>query len=105
MKPTIGTVIWGTLRTQDLLDAFLLELTTLDKDNWTARRIDDKLSEMNEEYFEEYLNSEDAQFDLEDLMTELNRMCEDIPHMYFGTIEGDGSDFGFWMDDEVDDEI
>ena len=100
----LGSISHGTLRTQDLLPAFLETLTArggeIPKDlecgthieylNWpsldtTACDDDDK-----------FWDSEDAMWDMEALTDALQTLCP--PFVYFGTLEGDGSDFGFWPD-------
>ena len=98
----LGSISHGTLRTQDLLPVFLETLTALGGDvpsdlecgahieylNWpgpgtTACDEDDK-----------FWSSEEAMWDMEALTDGLNNLCP--PFVYFGTLEGDGSDFGFW---------
>ena len=95
----IGTISHGTLRTQDLIPAFYAELKRLDParaadwarktlltpDNWE----DSKSAIWDTSYTAEDL---DALYDL------LNECAPD--GVYFGAIEGDGSDFGFWRIDE-----
>jgi len=107
----LGTISHGTLRTQDLLPAFLETLTArggeIPKDlecgthieylNWpsldtTACDDDDK-----------FWDSEDAMWDMEALTDALQTLCP--PFVYFGTLEGDGSDFGFWPDRDSIEEI
>jgi len=100
----LGSISHGTLRTQDLLPVFLETLTALGGDvpsdlecgahieylNWpgpgtTACDEDDK-----------FWSSEEAMWDMEALTDGLNNLCP--PFVYFGALEGDGSDFGFWPD-------
>jgi phosphopentomutase len=45
---------------------------------------------------DEFWDSEEVQFDMDDLIEALNNNLP--PFVYFGTLEGDGSDFGFWPD-------
>ena len=106
----LGSISHGTLRTQDLLPVFLETLTALGGDvpsdlecgahieylNWpgpgtTACDEDDK-----------FWSSEEAMWDMEALTDGLNNLCP--PFVYFGTLEGDGSDFGFWVDRDALDE-
>jgi len=100
----LGSISHGTLRTQDLLPAFLETLTArggkvpddlecgkhIEYLNWpsldtTACDDDDK-----------FWGSEGAMWDMEALTDALQALCP--PFVYFGTLEGDGADFGFWPD-------
>jgi hypothetical protein len=106
MDATIGSISHGTLRTIDLLQSFTSELESLDTDgkyvsliseaNGIIERIedDDFCSDEDEEAAEYLVN--------EDLFDALNGLAPD--GCYFGSHEGDGSDFGFWetYDDEDD---
>jgi len=100
-KIELGTLIHGTLRDEDLLQAFSDELARIDEAkfrdvikadahlfaesaNLTAAEIVEQLGE----YVTDVIN---------DLMDALNEYAPD--GYYFGAIEGDGSDFGFWQDE------
>ena len=100
-KIELGTLIHGTLRDEDLLQAFSDELARIDETkfrdvikadahlfaesaNLTAAEIVEELGE----YVTDVIN---------DLMDALNEYAPD--GYYFGAIEGDGSDFGFWQDE------
>lgn len=97
-KVSLGTVSHGTLRTEDLLDTFADELEyqvqrdenlyltpsirdALLKSVWDAREITDFESELAADMVNE-------------LIDQLNEYAP--PYCYFGSHEGDGSDFGFW---------
>lgn len=101
-KYTIGTVSYGTMRSEDLIPEFVDELECLCKaqdclDEDMQQVIDEgraiiKYAEYNEDVWEfentnEYLN--------ETLWDALNNCAP--PYFYFGSHEGDGSDFGFWL--------
>lgn len=94
----IGTVIHGTMRAQDLIPAFLAECEylgleggpygkgdTMDYAREVIARCDD-----DEEW--------DAEAGLDELTCDLADMLEEAapPYVYFGSHEGDGSDYGFW---------
>ena len=99
----LGSVSHGTLRPQDLMPAFLSALADLRQpipgnieatkymeyvgDMFTTAAIDED---------DEFWVSEEVQFDMDDLIEALNNNLP--PFVYFGTLEGDGSDFGFWPD-------
>lgn len=84
---TTGTVIHGTLRTRDLIEAFGRELL----------RINPKC---NCEYVQALVDNPESgdEFDLENLFDTLNYIAPE--GYYFGAHEGDGSDFGFWQCEE-----
>ena len=92
-KVNIGTLIHGTLRNEDLLDAFGNELSRIDPTHEYAGEAA-KLLESPEIDFENEAGSE-----LVNLL--IDALNEYAPlHTYFGSIEGDGSDFGFWASPE-----
>ena len=81
-----GTLIHGTLRTEDLIEAFRAELSRIDSIAEAAIvPADDP-------------ESEDAQYELDELFEVLDRYAPE--GYYFGAHEGDGSDFGFWPIEE-----
>lgn len=100
-----GTVSEGTLRDSDLVDAFATELERLYRE--TGRRMPphvrtmlDDIAKLDEVDFEEG----DAGDYVEELQQELEHFAP--PFGYFGTLEGDGAHFGFWLSrDGLDDAI
>ena len=103
-KIELGTLIHATLRDEDLLQAFSDELARIDEAkfrevikadahlfaesaNLTAAEIVEELGE----YVTDVIN---------DLMDALNEYAP--TGYYFGAIEGDGSDFGFWAIEDED---
>ena len=90
-----GTVSHGTLRNEDLLDTFsdALEdcitrnpaLPLKHRETATTLVWDAREAEPDSEIAGELIN---------DLIDALNEFAP--PGSYFGTLEGDGSDFGFW---------
>jgi len=102
----LGSISHGTLRTQDLLPAFLETLTArggkvpddlecgthIEYLNWPS--LDTTACDDDDEFWA----SEEASWDMEALTDALQTLCP--PFVYFGTLEGDGSDFGFWPDME-----
>lgn len=86
-----GTVIHGTLRTEALLSAFCWEIERLGGSH--------EVPESALENFEDpYWYTETAQQDLEEAFSTLNELAPE--GMYFGAHPGDGSDFGFWKEEE-----
>lgn len=105
----VGTVSHGTMRTEDLLESFSIELEWQIRKNGEffsmpenfARR--DKLNalvaEANDQWNDdgETLTDElNAQGLVDDLIDALQEFAP--PYGYFGSHCGDGSDFGFWVD-------
>ena len=89
----LGSISHGTLRTEDLLEAFHSTIESLQaqqaKDEGTPIVLaDDGYMDGNEPYSDEEL--------LTIYTEQLESFCP--PFVYFGTLEGDGSDFGFWVD-------
>ena len=99
VKIELGTLIHGTLRSEDLLQAFASELYRLaggtgegDQPQGIINEAMDLLDNASEEKFEEFASEL-----VTELMDALNEYAPD--GYYFGAIEGDGSDFGFWADE------
>lgn len=113
IKAKFGSVSHGTLRTEDLLEAFANEL------EWQIRRNGefysrpenfaerDRLNAIVEEANECF--GEDGQTIPDDKQDDAYEMVNDTllnalqefapPYSYFGSHCGDGSDFGYWPDD------
>ena len=86
----LGSISTGTLRTEDLLEAFA---STLQQFNRTHPLLG--------EYLDIHANDAWDSDKAADLLNEgffnaLQEICP--PFVYFGTLEGDGADFGFWPD-------
>jgi hypothetical protein len=93
---TIGTVIHGTLRDEDLLPAFADELKRVRQTSEDhAILIDDARDP--ELFTTDTYTAADIVHDLIDALQEYAPS-----HMYFGAIEGDGADFGWWTTDPRD---
>lgn len=112
IKPaTLGSVSSGTLRTEDLLNAFGDEL------EWQMQRnghffsqpenfaLRDKLVALHGEHLncfaEDGSLDESKMFDgiADEVLGEIQDALSDYfaaPYCYFGTHKGDGADFGFW---------
>ena len=101
----LGSISTGTLRPQDLLNAFGSTLNHLTLDVEKHPLIEQaSVAEQNIWDFDD----DDAHAHAEDLIEKLtdalNELCP--PFVYFGTHEGDGADFGFWVDmDRIEEEI
>jgi len=103
----LGSISTGTLRTEDLLPAFTYtmgELTHNPISN-TSKYPNEAMAKLWDEAIHLIgtnqwwtIDPEDSGVDglLDDLTDALNELCP--PFVYFGTLEGDGADFGFWPD-------
>ena len=93
-KIELGTLIHGTLRNEDLAHAFMSELDRLDDHDDTIANLVAEVDSVND--WESELGSE--------LVNEMiDALSEYAPDgYYFGAIEGDGSDFGFWAIEDED---
>jgi len=91
----LGSISTGTLRTEDLLPIFVSTIDSLngDQPNTSYLGFSDDLPDDHM-----YWQSEEAMHDMEALQDVLQTLCP--PFVYFGTLEGDGADFGFWPDME-----
>lgn len=87
----LGSVSSGTLRNEDLIPAFLEKLKEITGGCPRVEEIEARMEEQGDEYFE----CDDAFEDLEDLINDLGNYAP--PYTFFGTHEGDGADFGFWI--------
>jgi hypothetical protein len=110
---SFGSVSSGTLRTSDLLDAFASELRTLVSANYAnlppndayyeeGARLLAVLAEADawlDAYDDDSDSDEESGSALVDEMIDCLSSYFAPPYGYFGTLEGDGADFGFWLSD------
>ena len=94
---TIGTVIQATHRPEDLIPAFGNILTQVDQNN----EYTDLLAECVG--YKDETDGEQAGEIVEALFEALNNFAP--PYCYFGAHPGDGSDFGYWPIEEIEDEF
>ena len=87
----LGSISTGTLRTEDLLEAFH---STIAESGTPPALAEDGYADGGKAYSDEEL--------LEVYTEQLESLCP--PFVYFGTLEGDGADFGFWVDFDAIDE-
>jgi hypothetical protein len=109
----LGSISTGTLRTEDLLPVFTYTMGELTHDpiSNTSRYPTEAMANLWDEAIHLIgtdqwwtIDPDDSGVDslLEDLTDALQELCP--PFVYFGTLEGDGADFGFWADLEAIDE-
>jgi hypothetical protein len=114
----MGSVSCATMREEDLIPTFCYELQGLARQTGIlpakSRRQHAKLAREIERRIElrgeteddaeiGYYESEDAEYDLESLCDALGEYA--APYFYFGAHPGDGSDYGFWLSEEWDEEF
>ena len=87
-KARIGTISHGTLRNEDLLESFTSELA------WLGDEDPQNEIPLLKEAIAADPESEEASEIINELADALNDLAP--PYCYFGSSEGDGSDFGFW---------
>lgn len=88
-----GTVIHGTMRTQDLIPAFLDVAQKIAPVEY-AQMVSAIPAYAFEDDDAEWWTSDEAHYMLEELFDLLDRCAPE--GCYFGAHEGDGSDYGFW---------
>ena len=86
-KARIGSVSSGTMRAEDLVPAFMSVLRELSPDH---KLLTADVDDQDEE-------------ELDDLVVSLFDALEEFapPYCYFGAHPGDGSDYGFWVWDDI----
>ena len=96
----LGSISTGTLRPEDLLPIFadtLKALPWLDGIQSNSVMFSELLADADK--YQSVDTEDDAEIAsevLENLAEALSAICP--PFVYFGTLEGDGADFGFWVD-------
>jgi hypothetical protein len=97
-KATIGTISHGTLRTVDLVDAFVGELAELARGpSITADEA--LLIREAHQWLEVEEDNRDEEEGAEIVNALIDALNDHAPiYCYFGAHEGDGADFGFWPD-------
>ncbi len=83
----LGSISTGTLRTEDLIPIFRNALAATGNSGSLAL----------------HEPPVDARDELATLEIALQEVCP--PFVYFGTLEGDGADFGFWPDQDAIEDV
>lgn len=120
----LGTVSHGTLRTQDLIDAAFDAFDRVKDWRTTAGRPYDEPYEVRAvgkaevafarherlraelEASDQYVNwceAESGTWASEYLTSVVDTLCP--PGVYYGAIEGDGADIGFWLAEQEDENV
>jgi len=97
-KYIIGSVSHGTMRPEDLIPRFLDVLKELDEP--AHRKIVSIYGDIIDTLGDNDATSDPEQDDecLTACFDALDRCCP--PYFYFGSHQGDGSDYGFWLSEE-----
>lgn len=105
----IGSISSGTLRAEDLLEAFANELESITltegddlsrPENFSQR---DRINNLIWDARECDPDSDEAPVLVDELIDVLNEYAP--PYTYFGAHPGDGSDFGYWPSIEAIEEL
>jgi len=101
-KASVGSISHGTHRASDLIDAYAYELRCFRGNVGDGRLTAQEavLLDMCDGWLET-ATGEDAMPDEDAAQTLLDDLCEALEsrapaYCYFGALEGDGADFGFW---------
>jgi len=100
----IGSISTGTLRTEDLLEAFAAELDSIRGTSKAHYQL--VFDAQNRYYLDDGRDEreEEAGELVSELMDALNEFSP--PFVYFGSHPGDGADFGYWPDaDALEEEM
>lgn len=99
MQIQAGTITAGTLRNEDLLEALSQELDAIRGDSKAHYRL--VFDAQNRYYLSDGRDEDEGE--ASEIVNELfNALNEYAPEgMYFGALEGDGADFGWWYEGEA----
>jgi hypothetical protein len=90
---SIGSVSHGTLKGEDLLPVFADELKKFEPDHELVKEAYELMAGWGDNDNEEMDEIDELVNDIQDAIGEFA-----APFTYFGAHEGDGSDFGWWID-------
>ncbi len=93
----MGSVSSGTMRHEDLIPAFVGVLEEMADEDDKAFLAEVAKHQETPDYYE----TPEANYDLEELFDRLNNHAPE--GVYFGSHPGDGADYGYWVDEDVED--
>lgn len=93
-----GSVSSGTMRTEDLLDAFADELECLDTDKAHAQLIEDARKYLENDQDESDPDGDIGAEIVDEMFSAMNEFAPPFGH--FGAHPGDGADYGFWFSED-----
>lgn len=97
---SIGSISHGTMRPEDLIPDFAYELKRLD----TKHQYSNLIREAKNVDWDntDYVNN-DVPYLMENLFDALDNFAP--PYCYFGAHQGDGSDYGFWPSEFIENDF
>lgn len=98
-KAQFGSISHGTMRNEDLIQTFADELERLDAEKQFNKLLNDAHILCIEAEDAEDYETDQANAILEELFDALNQFAPS--YAYFGAHPGDGSDYGFWLSDDL----
>lgn len=99
----IGTVSHGTMRNEDLIPEFVYILKQFSKGKNKVQYKECKEIEKRMKS-ENYFQSEGSDFDLNEFLFDALQDYA-LPYFYFGSHPGDGSDYGFWLYENMEEDF
>jgi hypothetical protein len=102
-KYIIGTVSHGTMRNEDLIPEFVYILRQFSKGKNKAQYKECKEIQKRIKS-ENYFQSEESDFDLNEFLFDALQDYA-LPYFYFGSHPGDGSDYGYWLTDNFQEDF
>jgi hypothetical protein len=97
----LGSVSHATMREEDLIPAFISELRAQTPCKRAHRKLIREIEARMES--ETYFEDEDSPEDLAELFNALEEYC--LPYFYFGAHPGDGSDYGYWLSENFEEDF
>ena len=107
-KATVGSISHGTLKIDDLLEAFGWELQHIEGATAEHLALANEARQLAHAYtFADSDETEDEADRANDLVDKLTEALNELApaYCYFSAHEGDGSDFGFWPSMEAIEEL
>lgn len=101
-KASVGSISHGTLRTEDLIIALSDELWRLAPEHDMVQECE-AIQTLWAAGWTEIYEAPEAQETLKALVDAMDEYAP--PYCYFGTLDGDGSDFGYWPNMDVINEL
>jgi len=102
MNAQIGSISHGTMRPEDIIPIFADELARLDKAKVYSELIKEAMN-IDWDYIDWNNYNDNIPFIVDSLSEALNSFTP--PYCYFGAHPGDGSDYGFWPLEDIQEDF